>query len=62
MSAFLGLDQGCQTQFLQSLDATLIKHLFQLIKSFKLIWKLHGTCVRAELEQNSAGLRLTPLV
>ncbi len=41
----------------QSLAPNLIKHLFQLIRSFRLIWKLHGLCVGAGLELNSAGLR-----
>ncbi len=40
----------------QSLDATLIKHLIQQIKSSRLTWKLDGLCVGAVLEQNSAGL------
>ncbi len=30
---------------LDSLDATLIKHLIQLIKSLRLIWNLHGMWV-----------------
>ncbi len=42
---------------LQSLAPTLIKHLIQLIKSFRLNWKLHGLCVGAGLHLNSAGLR-----
>ncbi len=40
---------------LHSLDATLIKHLIQLIKSLRLIWKLHDMWVGAGLELTLQG-------
>ncbi len=52
------LDQGCQTQFLEVQSPAEFRcnpkltHLIQLIKSFRLIRKLHGLCVGAGLEQN----------
>ncbi len=56
------LRQGCQTEFLEGQSPAEFRrnpnltHLIQIIKSFRLIWKLDGLCVGAGWEQNSAAL------